>query len=373
MKLQLLGGLEPREFLARYWQKRPLLVRQAVPGFEGVLTRDELFALVRDDSVESRLVERRDTTWSLRRGPFPARELKRRRSRPWTVLLQGANLWVPDADRLLRRFSFIPFARLDDLMVSYATHGGGVGPHYDSYDVFLLQGSGRRRWQIGAQRDLALLDDSPLKLLKNFRPARELILEPGDMLYLPPRHAHNGIAEGECMTYSVGFRAPSVQELMVEFLAYMQEHVRAQGYYRDPDLAVQKHPAEIAAPMIDQVVRLIGRMNWNRPTIREFLGCFLTEPKPAVFFSPPSRPRARRSFLASCLRHGLALNSRTQLLFSGSRFFLNGEPVSVDIRDSKVFRRLADKRRLDPSNLLSNSAIDLLYEWYRLGFLAPSA
>lgn len=372
MKLQLLGGLDPREFLARYWQRRPLLIRQAVPGFTGVLTRDELFALAGNDSVESRLVERREEAWNLRHGPFPAREFRRRRGYPWTVLLQGANLFVRSADLLLRRFNFIPFARLDDVMVSYATHGGGVGPHFDSYDVFLLQGTGRRRWQISAQRDLALIDEAPLKLLRAFRPTREFMLDPGDMLYLPPRYAHNGIAEGECMTYSVGFRAPSVQELVTEFLTFMQERMTMNGRYQDANLALQRHPAEVAAPMIEQVLQLTRRVKWNRSTVREFLGCFLTEPKPSVYFSPPSKPHSRTRFLAGLGRDGLALDSKTRFLFSGSRFFLNGEPVTVKRQDAKIFRQLADERRLDGSSSISNAAIDLLYEWYRLGFLAPS-
>ena len=200
MDKTLLGGLSPRIFLRDYWQKKPLLIRAAVPGFNGLLERDELFALARDEDVESRFIAHDASGWQFERGPLPGSLLKRPKSKPWTVLVQGLNLLLPEADALMRRFSFIPYARLDDLMVSYATNGGGVGPHFDSYDVFLLQGTGRRRWQISAQKDLSLLDGAPLRILRNFVPEQEWVLEPGDMLYLPPHYAHDGVAEGECTT-----------------------------------------------------------------------------------------------------------------------------------------------------------------------------
>ncbi|WP_341648763.1 cupin domain-containing protein [Thauera humireducens] len=207
----LLGGLSAREFLAEYWQKKPLLIRQAVPGFTGVLSKDELFDLACDPDVESRYIrlpaDGLEGDWTLEHGP-QSRGRLRGKKQPWTVLVQGLNLWVPDGDRLLHRFDFIPQARLDDLMVSYAVDGGGVGPHFDNYDVFLLQGMGKRRWQISDQADRSLIEGAPLRILKNFQPAEDWVLEPGDMLYLPPHWAHNGVAIGECTTYSIGFARP---------------------------------------------------------------------------------------------------------------------------------------------------------------------
>src|ERR1700674_4101511 len=189
----LLGGLSASVFLRKYWQKKPLLVRQAVRGFQGLLSRAELFALAGRDDVESRLVSHARGRWTLAQGPFRAADLKSLPARDWTLLVQGVNLHVAAADALLRRFAFIPYARLDDVMVSYATPGGGVGPHVDSYDVFLLQGEGRRRWRVW---------------LPNGSFHKQFFVEKGDLLYLPPGWRHDGVALEPCYTYSIGFRAP---------------------------------------------------------------------------------------------------------------------------------------------------------------------
>src|SRR5436190_12669774 len=202
----LLGGLSPQAFMRRHWQKRPLLIRQALPDVAAPLSRAELFALAAAEGVESRLIRQRGAGWTLRHGPFTRRQLPSLTQPGWTLLVQGVDLHVDAAHQLLSRFRFVPDARLDDLMVSFATDGGGVGPHFDSYDVFLLQVQGRRRWRIGRQKDLALREGAPLKILAAFEPEEEHVLEPGDMLYLPPLWAHDGEALGECQTYSIGFR-----------------------------------------------------------------------------------------------------------------------------------------------------------------------
>src|SRR5690606_39783213 len=186
------------------------------------------------EDVESRLITHFSAKWHLEKGPFP--KLPSPRKTDWTLLIQGVNLHDDAADALLQQFRFIPDARLDDLMISYATPNGGVGPHFDSYDVFLLQAHGRRRWRIGSQKDLSLVEDLPLKILKHFKPEQEFVLEPGDMLYLPPHYAHDGIAADECMTYSIGFRAPSYQELGEAFLHFMMDSIDLKGRYADPDL-----------------------------------------------------------------------------------------------------------------------------------------
>ena len=178
--------------------------------------------------------------------------------------MQGLNLSLPEGDALLREFDFIPHARLDDLMVSYAVDGAGVGPHFDNYDVFLLQGMGKRHWHISKQKDLRLRDDVPLKILSHFKSEQDWVLEPGDMLYLPPQYAHDGIAVGDCMTWSIGFRAPPAQELMEGFLSYLQERTFLPGRYADPDLKLQKHPGEIGNAMIDQVADMLAEIKWNR-------------------------------------------------------------------------------------------------------------
>ncbi|MEP7329019.1 MAG: cupin domain-containing protein, partial [Betaproteobacteria bacterium] len=199
-KLPLLGGHTPAAFLRRFWQKEALLVRGAIPDFAGLHTRATLFALAGRDDVEARLLVRSGRAWTLEHGPFPARLLRTLPAVDWTLLVQGVNLESDAADTLLRRFAFLPFARLDDLMVSYAAPGGGVGPHFDSYDVFLLQGFGRRRWRYGRQQDLALRPGLPVKILRRFVPQHDTVLAPGDMLYLPPAYAHDGIAVDACTT-----------------------------------------------------------------------------------------------------------------------------------------------------------------------------
>ena len=353
------------QFLAEYWQKKPLLVRGAIPGFTGLLSRDEMLDLACRDDVESRFVSQVGG-WTIDHGPF-SRAALRRKPKPWTALVQGLNMLLPNADALMREFAFIPYARLDDLMVSYATDGGGVGPHFDSYDVFLIQGIGKRRWRIGNQKDQTLIDGLPIRILKDFRPVHDWVLEPGDMLYLPPEWAHDGVGIGECMTYSVGFRAAPAQDLAEQFLMFLQDRVNMTGRYRDPALARQKHPAEIGPAMIDQVAGMLANIAWNKDTVRDFLGSYLTEPKPHVFFDPPEKPLTGKRFAAALARKGIRLDARSQLLFAGSRFYINGESVMVARQDQAVFRRLADDRRL-PALQLGEGGTATLYDWYRCGF-----
>lgn len=371
--LALLGGLTARQFLGEYWQKKPLLVRNAVPGFSGLLSRDELFAAARRDDVESRLIvrpmSREGGLWDLRRGPFAARDLKPR-PHPWTVLVQGLNLILPGAEALMGRFDFIPHARLDDVMVSWASDGGGVGPHFDSYDVFLLQGLGQRHWRIGANKDKTLVDGLPIRILKHFKPSKEWVLNPGDLLYLPPQYAHDGIAVGECMTYSVGFRAAPAQELAEGFLAFLQERLELEGRYADPDLAPPAHPGEIGAAMVDQVAAMLERVRWDKSLVRDFLGEHLTEPKPHVFFDPPEKPLSPSRFVAAAEKRGLRLDARTQLLFSGRQFYLNGETLhGVEAADRPALKELADRRRLER---VVPALARQLYDWYLDGFVHPA-
>lgn len=371
MDTNLLGGLSPRQFLNEYWQKKPLLVRQAVPGFSGLLDHADLLAMACDPDVESRLVRRRGDAWELQRGPQKPGKL-RGAKHPWTVLVQGLNLWIPEADTLLHRFDFIPQARLDDLMVSYAIDGGGVGPHFDNYDVFLLQGTGKRRWRIGAQDDRRLLDDVPLKILKHFTPEFDWVLEPGDMLYLPPHWAHDGVAIGECTTYSIGFRSPDAQELGVEFLGWMQDRLKLEGLYADPDLELQANSAQIAPPMIDQVMTMLSAIRWDRADVAAFLGHYLTEPKPQVYFEPPDEPRSREWFLGAVREQGLVLDARSLLLFADAQFYLNGELLEIAPQHHATMATLADKRRLPAAAELGDGAlVDTLYEAYCDGFVHP--
>lgn len=364
--LQLLGGLSPRQFLAEYWQKKPLLIRNAVPGFPGLLSRDEMFAAARRDDVESRLITREGGDWDLRRGPFAVKDFKARKH-PWTVLVQGLNLILPGAEALMQHFNFIPHARLDDVMVSWASDGGGVGPHFDNYDVFLLQGMGQRHWRIGANKDQTLVEGLPIRILKHFKPSKEWVLNPGDMLYLPPQYAHDGIAVGECMTYSVGFRTAPAQELAEGFLTFLQDRLQLSGRYADPGLKPARHPGEISADMVDQVAAMLARIRWDKGMIRDFLGEHLTEPKPHVFFDSPENPMSAARFVTAAVKRGLRLDARTQLLFAGKRFYLNGETLAgVEAGDVAALKELADLRCLArPQAALAAQ----LYDWYCDGFL----
>ncbi|HWT53579.1 MAG TPA: cupin domain-containing protein [Rhodocyclaceae bacterium] len=366
----LLGGLTAKEFLRDYWQKKPLLIRGAVPNFGNWLDRDSTLALACRDDAEARLIANDADDWEVRRGPFEAKDFKRRKDL-WTVLVQGVNLLLPEGDDLLREFDFIPHARLDDLMVSYAVDGAGVGPHFDNYDVFLLQGLGKRHWHISQQKDLRLRDDMPLKILSHFKSEQDWVLEPGDMLYLPPQYAHDGIAVGECMTWSIGFRAAPAQELMESFLDYLQERTLLPGRYADPDLKLQKHPGEISNAMIDQVAAMLSEIKWNRNIVRDFLGSHLTEPKPHIYFEPPEPALTYARFVAKVRKSGVSLDPKTQLLFAGNLFYINGEECEVERQDRDALRALADARRLDDGKQLGDDGLGLLYAWYCDGFLLP--
>ena len=335
MTRTLLGGLTPRQFLSRHWQKKPLLVRGALPRFADPVDLAAVMALAQRDDVESRLVERNGARWRLEHGPLPRAALKRLPERDWTILVQGLNHVVPAAERLLAKFAFVPWARLDDVMVSYAATRGGVGPHVDSYDVFLVQGMGRRRWRISGQRGLATDPRAPLKVLRGFRAEAEWVLEPGDMLYLPPGVVHDGVALEPCMTYSIGFRAPASTELARAFLGWMQERVDLDGMYRDPGLAPAARPGRIPDDMIDRIGGTLARVRWSRADVARFVGTWLSEPKAHVFFSPPERPLSQAAFVRAVDRHGLRLAGATLMLVRGAFAYVNGEEVLVRPRRTR--------------------------------------
>jgi 50S ribosomal protein L16 3-hydroxylase len=367
--MQLLGGLNAQRFLSQFWQKKPLLVRNAIPDFKGVVQAPELFALAMRNDIESRLVSRRSGAWHLREGPFSRTELARLPRTGWTLLVQGLNLELSAADALLRRFRFLPYARLDDVMVSHAAPGGGVGPHFDSYDVFLLQGPGRRRWRVGKLRNPVLDPAAPLKILRNFRPESEWLLDPGDMLYLPPGWAHEGVALEPCFTYSIGFRAPSHADTAREFLAFLQDRVTFDGLYADPGLKPQRHAAEIPQRMVQQAVAVARKIQWHRKDVARFLGEYLSSPKPQVVFSRPRSPHSPVRFAELCSTRGLRLDLRTRMLFRGRDFFVNGEGLDPPGPLRARLARLADERALPPRMRLPQPLLRLLHGWYLAGWL----
>lgn len=371
--LPLLGGLNVNQFLSEYWQKKPLVIRQAIPRFNGLLNPQQLMALACDPDAQARAVVHRRNKWELYTAPFEPDDFSGMEKHKWTMLVQGVNHYLPQAAELLKQFNFIPHARLDDLMVSYAPKGGGVGPHFDSYDVFLLQGMGHRRWQISTQADRTLVEGAPLRILKEFKVGQEWVLEPGDILYLPPHCAHNGIAEDDCMTYSIGFRTPAFQELAEQFLVYLQDRICVEGMYADPSLKPQRHPSEIGADMLQQVNNAINRVQWDERDIAGFLGCYLSEPKPHIFFDPPKRPLARTRFEQALQSRGLELDLKTQMLCCENTVFINGTAHPVKPRIYRELRELADNRRLPPAAPLAPETLALLYQNYLDGYIAPMA
>lgn len=389
--LPLLGGLTPTQFLAEYWQKKPLLIKNAIPNFEGLLSPDELAGLACEDDVQSRIVEYKNGKWHASHGPFSDADFAKLPEQPtkdhnWTLLVQSVNHYLPEAAALLQQFNFIPHARLDDLMVSYAPVGGGVGPHFDSYDVFLLQGQGKRLWRISEQSDLDLIEGAPLRILKNFDTAQEWLLEAGDMLYLPPHLAHWGIAISDgaidCMTYSIGFRAPKNQELATEFLGFMQDRLNQDqlvldGIYQDADLTLQNHPAEISSAMISKVSAILQKIQWSERDVAEFLGTYLSDPKADVVFEP-NKKISMRAFNEKLAKLGISLDLKSQMLFEASCFYLNGEAAKFTGDSAELLKKLADNRHLKPNDISSNEdlhkeidtrLLQQLHDWYIAGYL----
>ncbi len=367
----LLGGQAPSTFLRRFWQKEARLVRGAMPGFAGEFSREALFALAGRDDVESRVIVRSRGRWTMEHGPFRRARFRALPATGWTLLVQGVNLHSDAADALLRRFAFLPFARLDDLMVSYAAPGGGVGPHFDSYDVFLLQGEGRRRWRYGRQSDLSLKPGLPVKILRRFAPQLDAVLAPGDMLYLPPSYAHDGVAVDACTTYSIGFRAASHNEIAQGFLDHLRDELALDGRYADPDLKASAEPARIAAPMQRRVDSVLRGIKWDRAATARFLGTFLSDPKPDVYFDPPEPRLTPASFARAIARHGVALDRRTQWLYDDAAIYVNGEATAWPAGGRNDLSALANARRLGAREAasLSEAALQFLYDGYGHGFL----
>jgi 50S ribosomal protein L16 3-hydroxylase len=368
--LPLLGGLSPAQFMKRFWHKKPLLIRQAIPGMQPLLGRSELLDLAARDDVQSRLVIQQVAAakqpWRLRHGPFARRGLPPFKQPGWTLLVQSVDLLDARVQALREQFRFVPDARLDDVMISYASDGAGVGPHFDSYDVFLLQAQGRRRWRIGRQKDLTLQEGMPLKILADFQPEQEFLLEAGDMLYLPPRYAHEGVAQGECMTYSIGFRAPDQVELAQSLLQGMAEQLAdamSPQRYRDPGQVAATHPAQIPAELQAFAQEALRKALRDPQLLARTLGEQLSEPSAAVWFEPQSS--------AIGLRHGVCLDRGTRMLYDAQHVFINGESFRASGRDAKLVRQLADQHFLDARQCdrLSPGAADVLGQWLGCGWL----
>jgi 50S ribosomal protein L16 3-hydroxylase len=384
--LALLGGLSPTAFMRDVWQKKPMLIRDALPRMSDAgaplapVTPAQLFELASRDDVESRLVvqDRADVKprarakartpardgWQLKHGPFARRALPPLSQRGWTMLVQGVDLHVQAAHELLQRFRFVADARVDDLMISYASPGGGVGPHIDSYDVFLLQVHGHRRWRVGPVDDARFVDGLPVRILERFEPTEEWVLAPGDMLYVPPRWGHDGVAEDECMTCSIGFRTPMATELARELLQRVLDDVEADAdepHFRDPPRSATETPARLP-PALDAFARkAVDRLLKDPWQLARALGEVMTEPKPQVWFDagPQRDPGA-----------GLRLDRRTRMMYDDRHVFINGESFNAAGRDATLMRELADARRLGAPRCgrLSADAQAVVADWVAQGW-----
>jgi 50S ribosomal protein L16 3-hydroxylase len=384
--LALLGGLSPTAFMRDYWQKRPLLIRNALPlvADSGAplapVTPAQLFALATRDDVESRLVMQSAAPakrgrgagagtpsperWRLKHGPFARRALPPLSQRGWTLLVQGVDLHAQAAHELLQRFRWIADARVDDLMVSYASPGGGVGAHIDSYDVFLLQVHGHRRWRVGPVGDPAFVDGLPVRILEHFEPTEEWVLGPGDMLYVPPRWGHDGVAEDECMTCSIGYRTPMATELARELLQRVLDDVEPDAdepHYRDPPRSATEAPAKIPQALDAFARKAVARLLRDPTQLARALGEVMTEPKPEVWFD---------TGLERGLDAGLRLDRRTRMMYDERHVFINGESFNAAGRDARLMRDLADSRRLTAPqcNRLSADAQAVVADWVAQGW-----
>lgn len=371
--------------MRRYWQKKPLLVRGAFPADFAPISIAEVLKLCVNDTVDSRLVRTPSTRkklvstpsarvsaaarWTLDHGPFTPRDLPALESPNWTVLVQQVNTLLPGADRFLDAFRFVPEARLDDLMVSVAGPGGGIGAHVDSYDVFLVQASGQRRWEIAQSFAPDLQQDVPLKILKRFTAENDWVLNPGDLLYLPPQVAHRGTAVGrDCMTWSVGFRAPNRLSLAD---AVWSRHLDglADANWRDPWLDATDRPGEIPSPLLTALTRQVLADLPSKADVRRAVGLVLSEPAAQAVFTPPAPCHSRQQFAKQARQKGLELARATRFLFAEGDFFINGEPLTPPpSRAAGGLQLLANTRTLSPKNCVDD-VLDVLYDMYRSGWI----
>jgi 50S ribosomal protein L16 3-hydroxylase len=387
IRLPWLGGLTAKTFLKQYWQKKPLLIRNAFAGFREPLSPDELAGLACEDGVEARLICRTGPgRWSVNYGPFEEGRFARLPTKRWTLLVQEVNRHVPEVATLLDRFSFIPNWRVDDVMISYATDGGGVGPHVDSYDVFLLQGSGQRRWRYDTRKtaDVTFVERLPLRILKHFRPDAEEVLGPGDMLYLPPGFAHEGVAVGECTTYSIGFRAPNRAELTAAFVRSFATGDAMSDLYEDRGLQPGLEPGELTNEARARVREMVRRGDMSDTALDTAFARFASTLKPGHTFEP----RARSLSLAQVkgrLSRGDALVRSEEgrfVFFPSSQltinFFYGQHSEALSGSAANLARAVCRQRRLDLESLgkrdaLTGEGLAAITRWINSGALSFAA
>ncbi len=346
-------------FLARHWQRKPLLIRSAVKNFSPPLDRHELAGLALEEGVESRIVEYRDALWQLHHGPFSEQDYQR--DFPWTLLVQAVDHYIPEVATLRRLFDFLPQWRVDDVMVSYAVDGGSVGPHYDNYDVFLLQGEGERLWRLGQFCDSSstLLPHDELRILDTFESEQEHLLGPGDMLYVPSGIAHWGIARGECTTFSIGFRAPRINDMVSRWVDQLLEQLDSDQFYRDAGQASVTRPGEIRPRDMERALAQL-QAALDQDPCNHWFGELVTEPRyePAPDDDELAEAKALLRDGATFVKLSPAAKLAWQQELEGIAVFANGGSIEFPQGVLPVLITLCDSWRLE-GDTLSGAMIDL--------------
>lgn len=375
------NSFDTAAFLRDYWQKRPLLIRNPWQSWDNPLSPDELAGLACEDHVESRLITQSSDDWNAEHGPLPQSRFGELDKSPWTLLVQAVDHHVPEVSALMEPFRFIPNWRIDDVMVSYASDGGGVGPHFDHYDVFLIQGLGQRRWQIGDMCDdqTVLRSHEDLLLLASFEAVDEWILDPGDMLYIPPGFAHNGVAVGkDCMTYSIGFRSPSRKELIGNWCDDLLPQLTDGERYCDPDLSIQQNPGEISASAIDRLHTMLTEKLTDRREFAKWFGQYSSTPRyPETDWRPEERIGTEQLRDLLNADHPLLRNPASRYSFvregtDGLQLFVDGELYACKGEAIPLAERLCAQAHvvIQPEWLRSDNVLEILAELYNRGSLA---
>ena len=363
-----LGDISVETFLSQYWQKKPLLIRKAIADIQSPLSADELAGLACESHVESRIIINKEDDWQLMHGPFEEDTFTQLPPSHWTLLVQAVDHHIPAAADLLSEFDFIPRWRIDDLMVSYACRNGGVGPHFDNYDVFLVQTQGQRLWQIGGQYDdqSSLKNNLPVKIVEHFEAQQSWILNPGDILYVPPGVGHNGIAQSDdCMTCSVGFFAPSHSEVLREYSDYIADKLSDSLRYQDPDLTLQSNSGEISAQALKQIRTILADQLNNSDAINEWFGRYITTPKYQQLNDLQLNQSEHEYSLAELNNHlatdnYLAKNEDSRFAFIANELqhdlFVDGQQISTDANYTELIELLCKQSRICKSDFTQNDA-----------------
>ncbi len=380
----ILGNITKEEFLKSYWQKKPLLIKQAIPEFELTISPDELAGLACEESVESRIVMENNNgkAWDCMHGPFDESDFSQLPKSHWTLLIQGLDTLIPEVSDLLNYFRFIPNWRVDDIMASYAPVDGSVGPHFDFYDVFLLQARGKRRWLTGQHCDehSPRLTNTPLRILKTFETENDWVLEPGDMLYLPPQIAHHGISQGDCITLSIGFRSPSHDEVWSSFADHICSTISREIHLDDENMTTQANPGEIQTEVIDKLKEIITHYSTN-DTLSSWFGRYSTEPKSEHIIEPPDDLETEETLLSDYdPTASVRWNEGSRFCFYDAnspdttiRFFYDGNEQLRPTTDRAFIEKVCSTNSCSLSELLllteSGNTMDLLLELLNSGHL----